>query len=119
MLILLIHPLVYPAQPRTYHIGVRGTFMTQDTHNKYFKDISYNTDASVDWTDPKLSSGHPLLYSTSSSVYEARIVQLISQCKHIRRVEEVVENEVPPSLSSSLPSSLSSLLLEFSAMCLD
>lgn len=68
--------------------------MTQDTHNKYFRDINYNTDASVDWSDPKLSSGHPLLYSTSSAVYEARILQLISQCQHVKRVEEVVEMEV-------------------------
>ena len=68
--------------------------MTQDTHNKYFKDIDYNTDATVDWSDPKLSSGHPLLYSSSSSVYEARIISLINQCNHARRVEELVESEV-------------------------
>ena len=75
--------------------------MTQDTHNKYFKDINYNTDASVDWTDPKLSSGHPLLYSTSSTVYEARIISLISQCKHVRRVEELIESEVNTTITNS------------------
>lgn len=69
--------------------------MTQDTHNKYFKNIDYNTDESVDWMSgggPKLKgSDHPLLSSVSANVYDARIVHLIGRCKHARRVEDLVD----------------------------
>ncbi|CAM9884435.1 unnamed protein product, partial [Sphacelaria rigidula] len=35
--------------PRTYHNGVKGTFMDQRTHDRLFKNIDYNTDAAFSW----------------------------------------------------------------------
>ena len=81
--------------------------MTQDTHNKYFKNIDYNTDESVDWKggdrdgdrdgnrDGPILKGtdYPLLSSITADAYEARIVYLIGRCKHARRAEDLVEGE--------------------------
>ena len=36
--------------PRTYHIGIKGTFMDTNTHNKYFKDIAVNVDQTFTWS---------------------------------------------------------------------
>ena len=41
--------IVYPEVPRTFHNGIVGTFMDLNTHNKYFRDIDYNTNARIVW----------------------------------------------------------------------
>lgn len=41
--------ILYPEVPRTFHNGIKGTFMNMETHNRYFRDIGYNTDADVSW----------------------------------------------------------------------
>jgi len=38
-----------PAVPRTFHHGVRGTFMDPALHERYFGRIAHSTDASVRW----------------------------------------------------------------------
>ena len=41
---------VYPEVTRTFHAGIKGTFMDLNTHEKYFKDVGYQTDNSFRWT---------------------------------------------------------------------
>ena len=38
-----------PQVPRTFHNGIVGTFMNLETHNKYFRDVDYNKNQSVQW----------------------------------------------------------------------
>lgn len=38
-----------PQVPRTLHMGVKGTFMDQSLHDRYFKSIAVNRDPSVTW----------------------------------------------------------------------
>lgn len=42
---------LYPEVPRTFHNGVKGTFMDDQTHNRYFAKIDYNKDPQVTWKD--------------------------------------------------------------------
>ena len=35
--------------PRTFHNGIVGTFMNLETHNRYFRDVAYNTNEKVKW----------------------------------------------------------------------
>ncbi|GMI05888.1 hypothetical protein TrRE_jg10643 [Triparma retinervis] len=40
---------VFPEVPRSYHIGVKGTFMDDFHHKAYFADIGYNKDENFNW----------------------------------------------------------------------
>jgi hypothetical protein len=66
--------------------------MNLDTHNRYFKDIDYNTDNSVSWinqpTEVVKENGY---LSVIDSIYERRINKLIEQCHHIRAVQELFD----------------------------
>ncbi|CAN0318235.1 unnamed protein product, partial [Hapterophycus canaliculatus] len=42
--------------PRTYHNGVKGTFMDKSMHDRLFKNIDYNKDTSFSWTTPPTTS---------------------------------------------------------------
>ena len=80
--------IVYPFVPRSYHNGVSGTFMNIGTHNKYFKDIAYNTDVTVSWKEHAVSqsAGSPLppYMTASKQSYELRVESLIqTACIHI------------------------------------
>lgn len=71
--------------------------MNLETHNKYFRDIGYNTDPSVHWTveggllaaDPSYTA--PVYMQAEEDVYEYRTQQLIKQCKHIDKISELVK----------------------------
>jgi hypothetical protein len=39
--------------PRDYHVGIKGTFMDEGTHKRYFASILSNTDPAVDWGSAK------------------------------------------------------------------
>jgi hypothetical protein len=48
--------IIHPQVPRTYHNGIKGTFMDLNTHLKYFKNIAYNQDRKVSW-NPVTATG--------------------------------------------------------------
>ena len=49
-LCLFLLSSAFPLQvPRTFHNGIVGTFMNLETHNRYFRDVAYNTDENVKW----------------------------------------------------------------------
>lgn len=78
--------------PRTYHNGVRGTFMDVNTHNRYFRDIHYNQDAAITWLDHDRTS-RQLTLSTQSN-YERRLEELIQHhCTHIESIAELFSEE--------------------------
>ena len=84
--------IVYPQVPRTYHNGVKGTFMNLDTHNQYFKDIDYNQDKSINWLT-KVTTTSPPYKTVISSNYEERIVHLIkNDCHHVQHVDDLVNH---------------------------
>ncbi len=85
--------------PRSFHNGIKGTFMNIETHNRYFRDIAYNTDSSVNWAVDS-SSGSliadraqaaPTYLQADSGVYEYRVEQLVQRCKHIDEVADMVK----------------------------
>ncbi len=41
--------IVTPQVPRTFHNGIKGTFMDLNTHNRYFKNIAYNQNKAISW----------------------------------------------------------------------
>lgn len=87
--------IIYPQVPRTFHNGVKGTFMDVSTHNKYFKDIAYNQDPAVTW--PSSSSSVPALHQKASyEFYESRIIELIHSCRHLQSIQELLSltNEI-------------------------
>lgn len=98
--------------PRTYHNGIKGTFMNLETHNKYFRDIGYNTDPAVSWppSDVSLITGPA---STAASggdssavaavppasiaymqghhaVNQYRVEELVKRCKHVTSVMDLL-----------------------------
>jgi hypothetical protein len=82
--------ILYPAVPRTYHNGIKGTFMDLSTHNKYFRDIDYNTDSTVHWLGVPIAES---AYKNATKVaYESRIVSLITDtCTHVTRISQLGE----------------------------
>lgn len=78
---------IYPQVPRDFHNGIRGTFMDDRTHNKYFKDIANNQDPSLSWQQERVSRGYPPYLLATKEVYEARVTGLISSCTHLRDVQ--------------------------------
>ncbi len=42
--------------PRDFHNGIKGTFMTLDTHNKYFAGVAFNTNQSFRWNGFEIRS---------------------------------------------------------------
>lgn len=110
--------IIYPQVPRTYHNGVRGTFMDQSTHNKYFKDIAVNQNTAVTWIQNKrkaisisnenkasksiVSSSRdivgmmPAYWSVYGPVYEKRLQLLITHCHHVQAAEEIADPSLGP-----------------------
>lgn len=80
--------------PRTFHNGIKGTFMNLETHNKYFRDIAYNTDASVTWPVDSSgggSGGSSVYMQGHSSVNQYRVEQLVKTCKHVTSVMDLLK----------------------------
>lgn len=83
--------IVHPEVPRSYHNGIKGTFMNIDMHNKYFRDIDYNKNTSFTWNSYMDEKNQVPLYTHAlKQPYETRITQLISKCKHASSAIEVV-----------------------------
>jgi len=84
--------------PRTFHNGIKGTFMNLETHNKYFRNIGYNTDSSVTWPVSNSggdsggeSGGDSSVYMQGhSSVNQYRVEQLVKSCKHVTSVMDLL-----------------------------
>jgi hypothetical protein len=90
--------------PRTYHNGVKGTFMNLETHNRYFRDIGYNTDPAVTWppavTDADTTTaadlGNLAFMRGHHSVDQYRIEQLVKRCKHVTAVVDLLKQTGKP-----------------------
>jgi len=85
--------IMYPQVPRTFHNGIKGTFMDLSTHNRYFRDIAYNRNGRQWGSVAGTRSGAEVQTGVQShtfatrAVYDARIEQLIQRCKHVDNVE--------------------------------
>lgn len=79
---------IHPQIPRTFHNGVRGTFMNEATHNKYFRDIAYNQDPDIHWTSDNIDIDIAL-----SKPYEYRIEELIRACHHATSVQDLLQQQ--------------------------
>lgn len=69
--------------------------MNLDTHNKYFKDIACNRDASVSWRQhaalqETTGSSMPHYMTAAKEVYALRIKMMISSCVHVHAKEELL-----------------------------
>lgn len=73
--------------------------MNLETHNKYFRDIDYNTDSNVHWAvkDGVLAANPsyvaPVYMQADNAVYEYRTTELIKQCKHIDKVSTLIQQK--------------------------
>jgi len=78
--------------------------MNLETHNKYFRDIGYNTDPSITWpiTASGVQNSNSLETSkngVSKSVYmqghskvnQYRVEQLVKVCKHVTSVMDLLK----------------------------
>jgi hypothetical protein len=85
--------VLFPAMPRVFHNGVKGTFMDRKTHEKYFARIATNRDATIKWRVPKAYGGgsdgsqgeiasgkhmDPWVRAARNLAYEARIKRLLT-----------------------------------------
>ena len=64
--------------------------MNLETHNRYFRDIDYNTNSTVSWIDSSNSSPVDLFLQADNNYYEFRIQELIKSCKHINQLNELI-----------------------------
>lgn len=76
---------LFPQVPRTYHNGVKGTFMDEATHNRYFKSIATNADPSVDWAAAMRNRGKLSI----QSAYEERVKGMVKGCRHVGSLSEL------------------------------
>jgi alpha-1,3-mannosyl-glycoprotein beta-1,2-N-acetylglucosaminyltransferase len=82
--------IVYPQVPRSYHNGIKGTFMNLDTHNKYFRDIAYNQEPSISWSKHQAEANAlPSTIYVDSETYEMRVKLLIESCQHVATLSEL------------------------------
>ena len=76
--------------------------MNLETHNKYFRDIGYNTDSSVVWPSTDGSGGGavdgaaestivPLYMQGHQSVNQYRVEQLVKSCRHVTSVMDLLK----------------------------
>jgi len=89
--------IAYPQVPRTFHNGIKGTFMDVSTHNKYFRDIAYNR-RDVRWAEGSNDNGFdangvPSYVYTTKSVYDARITEQVKQCYHVQSVTDFLQDD--------------------------
>jgi len=85
--------VVHPQVPRSYHNGIKGTFMDLATHNRYFRDIDYNTDSSITWKKHQNTREEDIFIGAMSSVYEVRIEQLMSKCTHVNTFSDLITKQ--------------------------
>jgi len=88
---------VFPEVNRDYHAGKKGTFMDDYHHNRYFKDIDYNTDGGLAyWRRPGQEESPriapPWLWG-SAAVYEARLVAALTSPRtlHLANLRDLEE----------------------------
>jgi hypothetical protein len=67
--------------------------MNMDTHNQYFRDIAYNQDPTVVWSEE--SAVVPVYNAVTLPNYEARILALIQSCHHVTNVQDFVNHRAP------------------------
>ena len=67
--------IVIPEIPRDYHAGVKGTFMDQGTHNKYFGSIALQADPAFTWDT---RAGATELMSLVEPAYTQRLLAELS-----------------------------------------
>ncbi|CAM9760283.1 unnamed protein product [Pylaiella littoralis] len=85
---------VFPEVPRTYHNGIKGTFMSQKMHDQLFKNIDYNVDPSFSWIPPPgvggANSAPPPVYAKGILAnYESRVEARIQQARHINDLDNL------------------------------
>ena len=88
---------------RDYHAGRKGTFMDDFHHNRYFKDIGYNTDPDASWATGAVAAGGaaageaaavlPVAFWASSAVYEARLESVLRSPRtlHVEELDQLVD----------------------------
>ena len=64
--------------------------MDIETHNRYFRDIAYNTDPSVSWRQKQEVTGRALFEDVILKKHEEDLVDKFSKCIHASSVRDVV-----------------------------
>ncbi len=120
--------IIFPQVPRTFHNGIKGTFMDLETHNRLFKNVDYNTDRAVGW---KGAEPHSMSLSDNSaskiglapmtdplyaqgvlSVYEARVTTMIKKCTHVQSTAQLVQEVGGNSAGMHFPTKIDVSLME-------
>jgi hypothetical protein len=82
--------IVYPEVPRTFHNGIKGTFMSLETHNRYFKDIGYNTDPKISWDERETELSGPAWKAVQKDEYESRVKEQLATCHHAESLSDAL-----------------------------
>ena len=81
---------VIPQVPRTFHHGVRGTFMDPVLHRRYFGRIEHSTDASLRWPAEEFAQ---IRAETEVSGYERRLRARIAAARPLIDFGELLVGE--------------------------
>jgi hypothetical protein len=81
--------VLYPEVPRSYHMGVQGTFMDTGTHNKYFGSIALASDGAFSWDTP---AGAAAVEGCAVGAYDARLAALLGApgTAHLSTVDAIL-----------------------------
>jgi hypothetical protein len=59
--------IIFPQVPRTFHNGIKGTFMDLSTHNRYFKNINYNENNNIKWATHGINNPYSISVASASA----------------------------------------------------
>ena len=81
--------VLFPQVPRAFHHGAEGTFMTPDTHEKYFRHIAVNRNASVTWALPIFGEEDVAVAGSAAEQYEQYITEKLRTARTLTNVKQV------------------------------
>lgn len=82
--------IVHPEVPRTFHNGIKGTFMDLTMHNLYFRDIAYNINPEVSWSRHQSELGQPVYKAVIAENFESEVLAQVERCVHTKSVDEII-----------------------------
>jgi glycosyltransferase involved in cell wall biosynthesis len=82
--------IIFPQVSRDYHIGVKGTFMDQTTHVRYFRDVGMQADAQFSWFSP---TGAASVRNILNPHWETHFKVMLSSAAVLNSVQEVLAHK--------------------------
>lgn len=78
--------ILYPEVSRVQHFGKKGTFMTEELHEKYFSNIAFNEDEEFKWEKKHFER-------LSLKAYKQNLAEILLNGHHLRSLHEINETQ--------------------------